>query len=83
MVIARRLLFQKWAINKQDRCYHTMSRDISARPHEISSLEIKDIVFKTADNKQSAEVLVQGILLLEEDVSCADCTNCRAAYREG
>jgi hypothetical protein len=60
MVIARRLLFQKWAINKQDRSYHTMSRDLSARPHEISSLEIKDIVFKTADNKQSAEVLVNG-----------------------
>ena len=41
-----------------DRCYHTMARDLSARPHEILSLKIKDIVFKTAGNKQYAEVLV-------------------------
>jgi integrase/recombinase XerD len=29
------LLFLKWVTNKRDRCYHTMSRDLSARPHEI------------------------------------------------
>jgi integrase/recombinase XerD len=56
------LLFLKWVTNKRDRCYHTMSRDLSARPHEILGLKIKDIIFKTvtADNKQYAEVLVNG-----------------------
>ncbi len=38
-----------------------MARDLSARLHEILNLKIKDIVFKTtADNKQYAEVLVNG-----------------------
>jgi integrase len=56
------LLFLKWVTNKRDRCYHTMSRDLSARPHEILNLKIKDIVFKTTDNGkcQYAEVLVNG-----------------------
>lgn len=55
------LLFLKWVTNKRDRCYHTMARDLSARPDEILNLKIKDIVFKTtADNKQYAEVLVNG-----------------------
>jgi integrase len=54
------LLFLKWATNKRDRCYHTMARDLSARPHEILNLKIKDIVFKNAGNRQYAEVLVNG-----------------------
>jgi integrase/recombinase XerD len=54
------LLFLKWVTNKRDRCYHTMARDLSARPHEILNLKIRDIVFKTAGNKQYAEVLVNG-----------------------
>jgi integrase len=54
------LLFLKWVTNKRDRCYHTMARDLSARPHEILNLKIKDIVFKTVDNYQYAEVLVNG-----------------------
>jgi integrase/recombinase XerD len=54
------LLFLKWVTNKRDRCYHTMARDLSARPHEILSLKIKDIVFKAADIYQYAEVLVNG-----------------------
>ena len=37
-----------------------MAKDLSARPHEILNLKIKDIVFKTAGNKQYAEVLVNG-----------------------
>ena len=53
------LLFLKWVTNKRDRCYHTMSRDLSTRPNEILKLTVKEIVFKTtADNKQYAEVLV-------------------------
>ena len=58
------LVFLKWVTNKRDRCYHTMSRDLSARPHEILALKIKDIIFKTVtattDHKQYAEVLVNG-----------------------
>jgi integrase/recombinase XerD len=54
------LVFLKWVTNKRDRCYHTMARDLSARPHEILNLKIKDVVFKTAGNKQYAEVLVNG-----------------------
>jgi integrase len=54
------LVFLKWVTNRRDRCYHTMARDLSARPHEILSLKIKDIVFKNVGNKQFAEVLVNG-----------------------
>jgi integrase len=55
------LLFLKWVTNKRDRCYHTMARDLSARPHEILNMKIKDIMFKTVDSgKQYAEVLVNG-----------------------
>jgi integrase/recombinase XerD len=53
-------VFLKWVTNKRDRCYHTMARDPSARPHEILNLKIKDIMFETAGNKQYAEVLVNG-----------------------
>lgn len=55
------LLFLKYVTNKRDRCYHMTSRDLSARPHEILNLKIKDVVFKTVDGgKQYAEVLVNG-----------------------
>jgi integrase len=54
------LLFLKWVTNKRDRCYHIMARDLSARPHEILNLKIKDIIFKTVDKYQYAEVLVNG-----------------------
>jgi integrase len=54
------LVFLKWVTNKRDRCYHTMARDLSARPHEILNLKIRDIIFKAVGNKQYAEVLVNG-----------------------
>jgi integrase len=54
------LLFLKWVTNKRDRCYHTMARDLSARPHEILNLRIRDIRFKTINKYQYAEVLVNG-----------------------
>lgn len=55
------LLFLKYCPSKRDRCYHTISRDLSCRPHEILNLRIKDVVFKsTADAKQYAECLVNG-----------------------
>jgi site-specific recombinase XerD len=54
------LVFLKWCSNKRDRCYHAISRDLSARPHEILSIRIKDVVFRQVNNKQYAEVLVNG-----------------------
>ena len=37
-----------------------MARDLSARPHEILNLKIKDVIFKSANGYQYAEVLVNG-----------------------
>jgi integrase/recombinase XerD len=54
------LVFLKWCPNKRDRCYHAISRDLSARPHEILNLKIKDVVYRQIDIKQYAEVLVNG-----------------------
>jgi hypothetical protein len=56
MVTGRRFAISKMGTNKRDRCYHTMARDLSARPHEILNLKIKDIVFKAIGDKQHAEV---------------------------
>jgi integrase/recombinase XerD len=53
-------LFVKWVTNKRDRCYHIVARDLSARPHEILGLRLKDIVFKAADKYQYAQVVVNG-----------------------
>ena len=54
------IVFLRYCPNKRMRCYHTISRDTSCRPHEILGLKIKDVVFKTAGNHQYAEVLVNG-----------------------
>jgi integrase/recombinase XerD len=54
------LLFLKWVTNRRDRCYHTMARDLSARPHEILALKLKDLAFENVDGYQYAEVLVNG-----------------------
>jgi integrase len=55
-------LFLKYCPNPRDRCYHAMSRNSAARPHELLKLRIKDVVFKlTPDSKkQYAEILVNG-----------------------
>ena len=54
-------LFLKYCPSKRIKCYHAVSRDASARPHEILKLKIKDIIFKlTPDKKQFAEILVNG-----------------------
>jgi integrase len=54
-------LFLKYCPNARDRCYHAMSRDSAARPHELLKLKIKDVVFKlTPDKRQYAEILVNG-----------------------
>src|SRR5947208_534770 len=54
-------LFLKYCSNARDRCYHAMSRDSAARPHELLKLRIKDVIFKLApDKRQYAEILVNG-----------------------
>src|SRR5919198_2782934 len=55
-------LFLKYCPNPRDRCYHAMSRDSAARPHELLKLRIKDVVFKVIPDskKQYAEILVNG-----------------------
>ena len=54
-------VFLRYCPNVRDRCYHAMANDMSARPHELLNLKIKDIVFKvTDDQKQYAEVLISG-----------------------
>jgi hypothetical protein len=54
-------LFLKYCNVPRDRCWHTMVHDTSARPHEILTLKIKDVVFKlSSSGTQYAEVHVSG-----------------------
>jgi site-specific recombinase XerD len=54
-------LFLRYCPSKRDRCYHTISRDVSARPHEILGIKVRSVHFKlTDDEKQYAEILVNG-----------------------
>jgi integrase/recombinase XerD len=54
------LLFLSYCPSKRDRCYHTLSRDSSCRPHELLKLRIKDVIFKTSGDYQYAEITVNG-----------------------
>jgi integrase/recombinase XerD len=54
------LLFMKYCPSKRMKCYHAISGDLSARPSEILALKIKDVNWKREDDKQYAEVLVNG-----------------------
>jgi integrase len=54
------LLFLRYCPSKRIKCYHAMSRDTGCRPHELLKLRIHDVVFKSAGDKQYAEVLVNG-----------------------
>jgi integrase len=54
-------IFLRYCPSVRDRCYHAMANDMSARPHEILNLKIKDIVFKVTDEGlQYAEVPIRG-----------------------
>ena len=54
-------IFLKYCPNIRDRCYHSLANDMSARPHEILNLKIKDIIFKVTDEgNQYAEVVIKG-----------------------
>jgi integrase/recombinase XerD len=63
-------VFLKWVINKRDRCYHTMARDLSARPHEILNLKIKDLLEQEKGEMQS-EIGIE----IEESSHSADIFN--------
>ena len=54
------LLFLKYCPSAREKCYHTISRDLSCRPHEILNLKLKDIIFKNSGDYQYAEVLLNG-----------------------
>ena len=55
------LLFLKYCPSKRMKCFHTMARDTSCRPHELLKLRIRDVTFKiTPDKSQYAELLVNG-----------------------
>lgn len=45
-------LFLKYCPDKRIRCYHAMSRDPSARPHELLKLRIRDVIFKNSGGVQ-------------------------------
>jgi integrase len=54
-------IFLRYCPDKRDRCYHAMANDMSARPHEILNLRIRDIKFCLSENGvQYAEVLIKG-----------------------
>ena len=50
------LLFLKFCPSKREKCYHAISRDLSARPHEILKLKIRDVPFKNTAISQYADV---------------------------
>ena len=54
------LLFLKYCPSKRNKCFHAMAHDTGCRPHELLKLRIKDISFRSAGNRQYAEVFVNG-----------------------
>jgi integrase len=55
------LLFLKYCASKRMKCYHSMAKDTSCRPHELLKLRIRDVTFKIApDKSQYAEAAVNG-----------------------
>lgn len=54
-------LFFKYCTSERLKCYHAISLDTSARPHELVALKIKDVQFRqNADGTQFVEVPVNG-----------------------
>jgi integrase/recombinase XerD len=54
------LIFLRHCPSKRMKCYHAVARDLGYRPHEILKLRIKDFAFKSVENRQYAEVVVNG-----------------------
>ncbi len=54
-------IFLKYCPSIRDKCYHSMTLDTSARPHELLNLKIKDVKFKvSSEGIQYAEITVNG-----------------------
>jgi integrase len=50
-------IYLKYCPEKRDRCFHCMANDTSARPHELLSIKIGDIKFKSSSTgTQYAEI---------------------------
>jgi integrase len=54
------LLFLKYCPSQRIKCYHFIVRDTGCRPHEVLKLKMKDVAFKSVNDRQYAEVLVNG-----------------------
>ena len=54
-------IFLKYCPSIRDKCYHSMTLDTSARPHELLNLKIKDVKFKvSSEGIQYAKITVKG-----------------------
>jgi integrase len=51
-------IFLKYCENDRLKCYHTVARDTSGRPHEILNIRIGDIVYKKSGTAIYAEVTI-------------------------
>ncbi len=47
------MLFLKYCPSKRMKCYHTVSRDTSCRPHEILGLKIKGLKLETYTRQEA------------------------------
>lgn len=54
------IIFLKYCPSIKIKCYLMVAMDSSCRPHEISKLKIKDVVFKQIEGRHYAEILVNG-----------------------
>jgi integrase len=50
------LLFLRYCPSRRIKCYHFIVRDTGCRPHEVLKLKIKDVAFKSINDRQYAEV---------------------------
>jgi hypothetical protein len=51
-------IFLKYCESDQLKCYYTVARDTSGRPHEILNIRIGDIVYKKSNTVIYAEVTI-------------------------
>ena len=51
-------IFLKYCESDRLKCYHTVARDTSGRPHEILNIRIGDIVYKKSNTVIYAEVTI-------------------------
>jgi hypothetical protein len=57
------LIFLRYCPSRRIKCYHFIIRDTGCRPNEILKLKIKDVVFKSFNDRQYAEIMVNGKII--------------------